>query len=219
MYVLFHGAGLGSWIWEEVLPHLDRPALALDLPHLGVEACVEHVLRTIEASAADSVVIVGHSVSGGLAMAVAGRLGDRVEGVVMVGAIVPESGQAYVDGLPWISRTMLRLLYFFVPEGSKPPDGVLAKALCNDLDADKTRAVVARSGIAAPGLFLDPVRWATPKAHPVYVKLTEDQSDVTPALQDRVAARLHARVVELNSGHLPMMSQPVSLAAALNSAG
>jgi len=218
MYVLLHGAGLGSWIWEAVLPHLDRPALAIDLPHLGVEASVEHVLRKIEATVADGVVIVGHSVSGGLAMAVAERLGDRVEGVVMVGAIVPESGQAYVDTLPWSSRTLLRLLYLFKPEGTKPPAGVLAKALCNDLDAATTRAVVARSGIAAPGLFLDPVRWTPPRVHPVYVKLTDDQSDVTPALQERVAARLNARVVELDSGHLPMMSQPMSLAAALNSA-
>ena len=34
-FVFFHGAGLGSWIWEDVISRLDYPCLALDYPGRG----------------------------------------------------------------------------------------------------------------------------------------------------------------------------------------
>jgi pimeloyl-ACP methyl ester carboxylesterase len=32
MFVLVHGAGMGASCWDRLLPHLDRPAVAVDLP-------------------------------------------------------------------------------------------------------------------------------------------------------------------------------------------
>lgn len=226
--VLFHGAGLGSWIWQRVGASMQGPTLAIDLPgragtergtHVGLEQCVEHVLSQIAAFECDRLVLVGHSVSGGLVMRVAERLGDRIASVVMVGAVVPKSGSAYVSELPWLSRTMLKVLYTVKPQGMAVPDGVLAKALCNDLDQNTKQHVLNNTVVALPRLFLDPVSWSLPANVPcTYVCLTNDSSDVTPAMQQQMAVRLGARVVELHSGHLPMLSQPEALADILDEA-
>ena len=40
MFVLVHGAGCGADSWDRLLPFLDRPALAVDLPGRGRRADV-----------------------------------------------------------------------------------------------------------------------------------------------------------------------------------
>ena len=40
MFVLVHGAGMGANCWDPLLPFLDRPALAVDLPGRGSRADV-----------------------------------------------------------------------------------------------------------------------------------------------------------------------------------
>ena len=76
--VLLHGAGLGSWIWEEVTPHLPAPVVAIDLPGragverpgsgLDLDACAELVADRIDRLGATSVTLVAHSVTGALAL-------------------------------------------------------------------------------------------------------------------------------------------------------
>ncbi len=34
-FVLLHGAGLGAWVWEELISNLKYPCLAIDLPGRG----------------------------------------------------------------------------------------------------------------------------------------------------------------------------------------
>src|SRR4249919_566583 len=41
MFVLVHGAGMGASCWDRLLPHLDRPAVAVDLPGRGSRADVD----------------------------------------------------------------------------------------------------------------------------------------------------------------------------------
>src|SRR6266508_913128 len=70
-FVLVHGAALGPWIWDPVVPLLDRPALAVELPGRGargadlrrvtLETAVRSTLDDVTALDVDRVVIVGHS--------------------------------------------------------------------------------------------------------------------------------------------------------------
>ena len=41
MFVLVHGAGFGANCWDRLLPHLDRPAIAVDLPGRGSRAGID----------------------------------------------------------------------------------------------------------------------------------------------------------------------------------
>ena len=185
-------------------------------PGLSLQGCADHVMRELEGFEPRRLVLVAHSVSGGLAMEVASRLGTRLAGLVLVGAVVARSGQAYVHALPWRSRWLLRALFWVAPEGLAPPPKVLSSALCNGLSESDTARVVERAVAPLPRLFLDRVRWSLPQEVPrVYVMLTDDRSDVTVALQEQVAVRMGAEVVSCDSGHLPMMSRPHELAGIL----
>lgn len=227
-FVLFHGAGLGRFIWKQVTPHLQGPALALDLPGrngqpmpaegMSLAQCAKSIAETLQTWHPSRLVLVGHSVSGPLTLQVAAALGDRVAALVMVGAVVPPPHKAYVDVLPWLGRTLLRTMYRFKPAGLKPPAGVIRKALCSDLDPRTADAVVDNMVAEHGCFFVDRVDASdvSPTSRRVYVVLTHDRSDVTPTLQRTMAQRWGAEVVDLPGGHLPMLSQPQRLADVLN---
>lgn len=78
--VLVHGAHHGSWLWRDVIPLLDAPAVAVDLPGrndrtrlrpLSLADCVHTVVDRIETARLQRAVIVGHSLAGTVAYAAA----------------------------------------------------------------------------------------------------------------------------------------------------
>jgi pimeloyl-ACP methyl ester carboxylesterase len=85
---LVPGAGLGSWIWERVLPRLRAPAQAVDLPGrverpadrrtVTLESVADAVAADIRERGPGRVVLVGHSLGGVLLPAVAARVPERV---------------------------------------------------------------------------------------------------------------------------------------------
>ncbi len=72
--VLIHGAGLGSFIWNDLEPHLDCPTLIYDYPHRNqVAAITKHLrfrdyldplLEKISNWPIKKFVIVAHSIGG-----------------------------------------------------------------------------------------------------------------------------------------------------------
>lgn len=220
-FVLLHGAGLGSWIWDRVIPKLHEPSLALNLPTAsadsrpGIQDCVAAILQEMKKAGFDRVVLVGHSVSSMLALKIATDFPRQVSSIVLVAGGVPESGKAYVDTLPRMQRMMTRALYKFRPRGSKPPKGVIRKSLCNDLRQADCDRVIREMIPENPSLFLDRVRWTQPPCG-IYVKLLNDRA-LAPRQQEMMAHRLkNVRIERISSGHLPMLSHPDELAAILN---
>ncbi|MGH3520385.1 MAG: alpha/beta fold hydrolase [Haloechinothrix sp.] len=226
--VLIHGSELGSWLWERVRAELGSPALAVDLPGRGSRPADRRSVRLADAvrSVADDVlewdvervVLVAHSFSGVLVPALAELLGGRAAAVVLVGATVPQEGKSWVDLLPLPQRLFLRGLYALRPAGLLSPAAENRKTLCNDLDAETTAWFLERRVAEAPGLLLDPVSSATfPPGMPLhYVRLRDDRS-IADAVRDRMIRSLpDARVHDLVSGHLPMLSRPAGLAALID---
>ena len=107
-YVLVHGGGSTGRFWDRLLPHLDRPALAVDLPGragkpadlatLSVEEESASVVADIEAAAIDGpIVLVAHSSGGLVAPGVVVALGGRCTSVVLNAAQVPTEGGCGAD--------------------------------------------------------------------------------------------------------------------------
>jgi len=224
--ILLHGAGLGSHIWEKVIPMLNLPSLAIDLPGRGGEPASTSAMRIqdlaafavqkINKSAFDRVILAAHSVSGGLALKIASLMPGKVISIVFIASGIPESGHSYIDSLPFISRTMIRVLSWLKPNGMKAPESVIRTALCNDLDQADADKIVAKMVPEHPSLFIDEVEWSQP-ARSVYVLLSQDKSDVSPQLQGELASRLqNKRLVTIQSGHLAMLSHPSEIAEILN---
>jgi pimeloyl-ACP methyl ester carboxylesterase len=228
-FVLLHGAMLGRWLWERVVPDLAGPALAIDFPGRGAHPAdvialslgdvIDSVAADVDSWPTDRVVLVAHSLSGIVVPALISRLAGRVAHVVFVSAAVPRPGVSYLDALPFLQRMPLRFVVATQRRGVLSPAWATRRALCNDLDEQATSLVLDNVTREVPRMYTDPVPGEVPAAMPtVYVKLTSDRA-FSPAMQDRMIARLHEpRIEEVDAGHLPMLGHPDRLTAICNAA-
>jgi pimeloyl-ACP methyl ester carboxylesterase len=225
--VLVHGSELGAWIWDEVVPLLRHPAIAVDLPGRGrrpargrdvrLGDAVDAVVEDAASLGTERVVLVAHSFSGILLPPAVHELGDRVTDAVFVGATVPVEGRSWADLLDGPQRTLFRVLARVRPDGMLSPEGANRTALCNDLDAAATDRVLRDRVAEPPRVLLDPVSPATLPAGVAthLVRLTDDRA-ITRAARDASEARLPgANRHDLATGHLPMLAEPRQLAALL----
>ena len=202
--LLIHGAGLGPWIWERMLPHLRVPAVAIERGP-SLEGCVERVLAQVDGET----ILVGHSIGACIAMVAATRA--KVP-VVLVGGMVPESGKSFLSLLPLPARLFLRPM--LRKETIALPQSLVKKDYCNDLDEASTELVLRNVTAEVSRLYLDPVEWSAGRTS--YVKLLDDHS-LSPKKQDAIVSRVGAnRVVTMDTGHLPMLSRPNELASVLD---
>jgi pimeloyl-ACP methyl ester carboxylesterase len=211
--LLLHGAGLGAWIWNDVLPHLDD-AEALDLPgrthpaNVTLAECVDFVAKKLTSDS----VLVGHSIGALVAMAAASS--RPVKKIVLVGGTVPESGRNFLSLMPLPMRLFMRVLLRRAKNGIAIPPKLVEKGYCNDLDEATTARVLRELRPEVTRLYLDPVTW-TKTSPTAYVRLLRDES-VKLKEQDVFAARVGAgEIVELSTGHLPMLAQPKAMADVL----
>jgi pimeloyl-ACP methyl ester carboxylesterase len=222
--LLLHGAGLGSWIWERVLPELNFPAEAIDLPgrsgkghpsEVTLQQCIDFVAGRARGYRS---VVVGHSFSAQMALGLASAYPQHVGAVILVGGIAQESGKPFTSLLPFVQRIFMNLMLRRAKEGVKLPPALVKKEYCSDLDQGTTEFVMSRISREAPRLYLDKLTWSgLPAEMPrLYVKLLKDRS-LSSDLQDEMMQRIApTRMETLASGHLPMLSQPRELAAILN---
>lgn len=225
--LLLHGAGLGSWIWDRVIPELSFPAEAIDLPGRDGESRPADVTlqQAIDFVAGKArgyrSVIVGHSFSAEVAIGVATTYPQHVAAVVLVGGVLPRSGKSFMSLVPFPQRLILGILLKRAKDGIRLPPKIVRNEYCNDLDAATTELVLSRLVPEAPRLYLDRLKWAAmPNDIPrVYVKLLNDRS-VAPEKQDEMAQRIApTRLETLRTGHLPMLAQPRAMAEVLNRYG
>jgi pimeloyl-ACP methyl ester carboxylesterase len=109
-YLLIHGGGTTGRYWDRLRPHLDRPALAVDLPGradrpadlatLTVDDEVASVVADLRTADLDPpVVLVAHSSGGLVVPGVVAALGELVAHVVLNAALVPPDGGCGLDGM------------------------------------------------------------------------------------------------------------------------
>ena len=181
--LLMHGAGLGSWIWDRVVPRLTVPVEAVDLPGRGDgsnpgEVSLTQSIDFVASKARPRSVLVGHSFSAEVALGVAAAHPQAVAAVVLVGGVVPESGKSFMSLLPLPQRLFLNVLLKISRNGIRLPTSLIKSEYCSDLDEETTELVLAKIAPEAPRLYLDKLDWAAlPEDMPrFYVKLLNDKS-------------------------------------------
>lgn len=226
-FLLVHGGAHGAWCWEPLLPHLELPARAIDLPGRGtrpadlealtVEDWVDAVVEEIERSAPDPTILVGHSLAGITMPRVAERVPEHIAQLVFVSCTVPGEGEAVLDILaPDVEQLAKENLMNSV--ATLLPEEMSRQMFCSDMDEEQTRFVLDHLVPEAWRPMRTPNRLAGLRGGipATYVKLLRDQS-VPPDLQDTMIRNIgDPRVVEIDSGHNVMISQPEALARVLN---
>lgn len=227
--VLVHGGGHGAWCWERMQPLLRAPSVAVDLPpqsirggpgrhtfppgieNLTLNDFASEVVTVADNASMERFVLVGHSLGGITLTQVARRVPARVAHLVFVSALVPPAGATAVEAMP--AEVIAKV-------ANGLDDDVVVDMFCNDMDDEQTRFVLDRYGIDVPSVMSEPVELAGMRAGPVtYVRLSRDRG-LPPAAQDASIERLRAfgpvDVVELDTGHDVMISEPAMLARVID---
>ena len=222
-----HGGAHGAWCWERVLPHLEIPARAMDLPGRGTRPAllesvtlddwVDAVVDEIRRSGDAPTTLVGHSLAGITMPRVAERIPDLLSHLIFVACTVPEEGRTVLEDLaPDVE--LLAKENLDNPAAMKMPDEIAIAMFCNDMNPEQTKFVLDHLVPEAWKPMQTPSRLAGLRngIPTTYVKLLRDQS-VPPELQDKMIRNIGSpRVVVMNSGHNVMISQPQALAQRLN---
>ncbi len=220
--LLVPGYWLGAWVWDAVtdrLTDLGHRAEGVTLP--GLESAdspratvrfADHVTHVVDRVGAlgGRVVLVAHSGAGAVATAVADQVPDALARVVYVDSGPVADGTVPSPDLP--------------PEASELPfpglDALEAQGLSCDGLADSDRALFTRRAVAHPaGACREPVRLHDPRRHDVPSTVV-CCSIPASAVRQMTASPMFApladltdlTLVDLPTGHWPMLSRPSDLA-------
>jgi pyruvate dehydrogenase E2 component (dihydrolipoamide acetyltransferase) len=222
--LLVHGFGadLNSWMFTQPVLAERRRAVALDLPGHGgstkevgagdAETLAAAVADAIGALGLDRVHLVGHSMGGGVAIALAGRRPERVASLTLIAAagLGPEINGAFIDGFVRAGRRReaQEVLALLVHD-----PGLVSRAMVEDVLRYKRLDGVAASldriarawfpdGHQAIGLL--PALGAL--SAPVQLIWGRDDRIIPLAHAEALAARLPVHIVD-GAGHLPHMEK------------
>jgi pimeloyl-ACP methyl ester carboxylesterase len=218
--VLVHGAFHGSWCWDPVRALLDERGIASvapDLPLRGTDVDAATVREALDALEGP-VVLCGHSY-GGMVISRAASGRDDVDRLVYLCAL-----QLAADDEMTANMRPTLLMQHLVrgDDGSLSVDlAHAAECFYHDVDADTAAAAVAQLRPMPLGIGVDaepsgpvgPPAWT--HTHSTYVVCTDDRA-IHPETQ-RDMARHAVDVVEWDTSHSPMLSEPERVADLLTS--
>lgn len=233
-FVLVHGAWHGAWCWRNVTQGLIRAghrAHAVTLtgvgerahlmsPAITLETHISDVVNAIEMEEMDDVVLAVHSYAGMLGTAVADRMPQRLRHLVYVDAVVPRPGESWSSTHASTTREARLAAAQASPDFSfPPPDPVVFGLQADQYEWVKRRQTPHPGHTYSAALAFDPLRVASVAR--TFVNCTRPPLATIDAIRPRVVdprfwdgawlGGAGVRVVELQTGHDPMVSAPDEL--------
>lgn len=224
LVIFLNGAGLNASIWNSTLPLLKHTTLAVEYPNRGLSGSPNkkltlddyhsEILQQLSRKKEQNILIVAHSIGGIFCNKIAAELKGKVVGIVAIGAIIAEKGETFLSTFPWVQRTITRFIVKRIR--TRPPDSQIIKGLCHDLPDESAKKIVSEFTAESAIIYTDKITEPVPDCTGLYIILNGDKS-IPVDVQKRSAKRLkQAKTVNMDTGHLPMISQPERLAEIIN---
>ena len=216
--MLVHGAWADGSNWDEVLVRLQHDGYTVDVPPnplRGVasdSAYLASYLKTLTGP----VVLVGHSY-GGFVITNAATGNPNVKALVYVNAYLPAQGET-LKGLTaqFPGSQLAPSAVNFVPSPGGVIDAYLKPAqfksiLANDLSAQKAAELAATQRPLAASAITEPSGTPAWTSIPSWDVIGTADHVLPPAAQEFMAKRAGALVTKVNTSHLSMISDPVTV--------
>ena len=205
--VFCHGLWADGSCFSKLIVPLQSEGYECIAAQYGLNSTAEDValVKATIGRVCNPVILVGHSY-GGSVITGAGT-DDRVVGLVYICALAPDADETsqtqqsnfpttdvfshieVVDGRIWLRR-----------EGTK--------YFCGDLSEQEQKLVWATQGVPKPDLFQSKVGGTAWRTKPSWFIVGKEDRTVHPDLERAMAKRMGATTYELESSHVPMLSQP-----------
>lgn len=207
--VIVHGAWADGTSWREVIARLHVKGLsviAVQNPLSALRDDVDAVARVIKRQLGP-VVLVGHGYGGTVITEAGGH--SNVAALVYIAACAPDIGESTTDvekhgpSSPVISR-------FDVDAGGflYLPLAAVREFLAHDLSEAEIKVLAAAQPPIRASALLDRVTRTAWRTKPSWYAVTDEDRVISPPLQREIAARIEARTISLQAGHLPFLSRP-----------
>ena len=211
--VLVHGAFADGSSWAKVIPLLQSKGynvIAVQNPLTSLKDDVAAANRAI-ALMDGPILLVAHSY-GGMVITEAGN-DPTVKGLFYICALVPNDGQSVVDVIQGYPVTPGNTE--FRPDAS----GFLSLSFkgidshfCQDLPEEERKVIFATQVPWAAVGTTEKISKAAWKNKPSWFIIGADDQTVSPELERAEAKMINATTFELQSSHVPMLSQPRKVA-------
>ncbi|WP_330300469.1 alpha/beta fold hydrolase [Streptomyces sp. NBC_00503] len=205
--VFAHGLWADGSCFSKLIPTLQREGhevISAQNTLESLEGEVDAIHRALERVSAPAI-LVGHS-WGGFVISAAGNH-EKVAGLVYVAALSPEADESAQEQ---IGRFTTPELFSHLQEENGriwiARDGI--SYFCGDLSPEDQQLVWATQGAPRAEILTATTDNPAWKSKPTWYLLTTQDQAVHPELQRFVSQRMGATTVEVNSSHVPMLSQP-----------
>ena len=205
--VFVHGIWADGSSFSKLIPALRAEGHEVIAAQYGLDtlagdvAAVKRTLGRVSSPA----ILVGHSY-GGTVITAAGT-DERVAGLVYIAALAPDADETSQSQQSKFPVTDV-FKYAAVADGRvwMLPDGV--KCFAGDLSEEEQRVVWATHFAPDANLFNQKVEGTAWRSKPSWYIVAKNDRTVQPELERFLAKRMGATTYEVESSHVPMLSNP-----------
>jgi pimeloyl-ACP methyl ester carboxylesterase len=210
--VLVHGAYADGSSWSAVITRLQAAGLTVTAVQNPLSSLADDVAHTRRGLAMQDgpTILAAHSFAGTVITEAGGD--PRVVGLVYVAARAPDAGEDYAELTKRFPTPPANAgLVFEQGFGGLTEDAFL-NDFANGVDPVQARTLYAVQGRVSDTLFGERVSAAAWRTKPCWYAVSRQDRTTSPELERFLAERMNATTIELDSGHLSMITHPEEIA-------
>jgi pimeloyl-ACP methyl ester carboxylesterase len=206
--VLVHGAYADGSSWSEVIRRLQDAGITTTAVQNPLNSLADDVAHTrhILALQPGPVILAGHSFAG----TVISEAGTHpaVAALVYIAARAPDAGEDYTAlASKFPAPPASAGLVYTDGSGALTEDAFL-NDFANGVEPSVARVLYAVQGRVSETLFRDRTTVAAWRSKPAWYAVSRQDRTISPELQRFMAERMQAATVQIDSGHLSLVSHP-----------
>jgi pimeloyl-ACP methyl ester carboxylesterase len=210
--VLVHGAWADGSSWANVIPILQAAGLKVTAVQNPLTSLADSVAATRRALALQDgpTVLVAHS-WGGTVISEVGT-DPKVTSLVYIAARAPDADEDFVALSAKFPAGAARAGIEEHDGFTKLSEESFLKYFANGVDHDKAEVLYAVQWPTAASIFAGRTSVAAWRSKPSWYAVSKDDQTINPDLERFLAKRMNATTVELDAGHLSLVSRPQDVA-------
>lgn len=211
--VLVHGAYADGSSWSGVIALLQQAGMSVTAVQNPLTSLDDDAAATIRALDLQSgpTVLVGHSWAGTVISQTGGH--PRVSALVYVAARAPEAGEDYGALAGTFPSAPASAGLVRSPDGfAQLSEEAFLNDFANGVEPGEAKVLYAVQGRISDTLFASRTTEAAWQTKPCWYAISREDRTTDPDLERFLAKRMNATQIELDSGHLSLVTHPREIA-------